>query len=339
MIIPPIRFHTTYRAMASLLSPAGNRAALSVLIYHRVIPEPDALLPDVVDAATFTQQVLALHTCFNVLPLAEAIERLIKHALPERAVCLTFDDGYADNLTVAAPILVKYGLPATCFIATDYLEGGRMFNDTVIEAVRRAAPITVSLDSLGLGQYDLSSAAKKLAAIDHLIAQVKYLPAAQRLERINQLTAVLTNEPLPTDLMLTGGQVQQLAAMGIEIGAHTASHPILTQLSLTEVRDDITRGRARLESLLNSQIKLFAYPNGKPNTDYTADHIQLIQDLGFIGAVSTAWGCAHSTTDHYQLPRFTPWAKQPERFIQQLLRNLLRRQTIPSLLTRSINHH
>ncbi len=333
MIIQPIRFHTTYRALASLLSPAGDRAALTIIIYHRVIPEPDALLPDVVDAAAFTQQVLALRTCFNILPLTEATERLIKHTLPERAACITFDDGYADNLTIAAPILVKYGSPATCFIATDYLNGGRMFNDTVIEAVRRAAPTTISLNALGLGQYDLSSAAKKLAVIDHLIAQVKYLPAAQRLERVNQLTTALTNESLPTDLMMTNSQVQELAATGIEIGAHTASHPILTQLSLNEARDDIIRGRMYLESLLNSRIQLFAYPNGKPNVDYTVDHVQLIQELGFIGAVSTAWGCAHSTTDHYQLPRFTPWAKQPERFIQQLLRNLLRRQTIPPLLT------
>ena len=98
--------------------------------------------------------LLAAH--FTVLPLSEAVERLARGALPARAVCVTFDDGYADNYAVAAPILPGMGSAATFFVAARYLDGGRMWNDTIIEAVRRATGPTLELSGLGLG--DLPSA-------------------------------------------------------------------------------------------------------------------------------------------------------------------------------------
>ena len=73
---------------------------------------------------------------FNVIPLEEGVAGIKSGKLPPRALSITFDDGYANNATVAAPILKRLGLHATFFIATGFLDGGRMFNDTVIEAVR-----------------------------------------------------------------------------------------------------------------------------------------------------------------------------------------------------------
>src|SRR6266498_549109 len=124
------------RSIFGALSPRGNRARLPVLILHRVNALHDPLFPAEPDAADFERKMRWIANWFNVLPCEEAIERLATGDLPERALCITFDDGYADNVTVALPILKRLGLHATFFIATGYLDGGSMFNDRIIHAVR-----------------------------------------------------------------------------------------------------------------------------------------------------------------------------------------------------------
>jgi peptidoglycan/xylan/chitin deacetylase (PgdA/CDA1 family) len=112
--------------------------SLSILIYHRVVPEPDPLLPDLVCSEEFDRQLGVLSRWFTVLPLSEAVARLQAGRLPARAACVTFDDGYADNYEVALPLLAARGISATFFVATSFLEGGRMWNDDVIDTARLA---------------------------------------------------------------------------------------------------------------------------------------------------------------------------------------------------------
>jgi hypothetical protein len=169
--------HPVYRFLADRLSPAGSKARLSILIYHRVLPETDPLFPDEATVETFDTQLALLKAVFNVLPLPEAVARLKAGTLPSRAACITFDDGYADNVTYALPILQEYGLHATFFIATAYLNGGRMFNDTVIESIRRCCLDRLELSNLGLGIHVLSSNAEKSQAIETILPRVKYLPS------------------------------------------------------------------------------------------------------------------------------------------------------------------
>jgi hypothetical protein len=71
-------------------------------------------------------------------------------------------------------------------------------------------------------------------------------------------------------------------------------------------------------------VRLFAYPNGKPGRDYSREHVDMVRELGFEAAVSTAWGVGHAASDPYQLPRFTPWDKTPGRFALRLLHNTFR---------------
>jgi peptidoglycan/xylan/chitin deacetylase (PgdA/CDA1 family) len=311
-----------FRLLAGLLSPAGLRARLSILIYHRVTTAPDPLFPLEATADRFDAQMAVLKRCFNVLPLAEAAARLKDGSLPARAACITFDDGYADNLTIAAPILVRHGLPATFFVATAYLDGGRMFNDTVIEAIRRARDSYLDLHDLGLGRHDVSSAQAKAAAIGHILPIVKYLPVAQREEMVAALAERVADQPLPDDLMMTSSQVRQLHEMGMEIGGHTHRHPILAGLSRHAVCQDVGEGRERLEAILGARVRLFAYPNGRPGKDYLPDQARWLQAMGFDAAVSTQAGVSTHASDPWQLPRFTPW--NPARFLPLLVDNLRR---------------
>lgn len=309
------------RLLGSLLSPAGARARLSILIYHRVLPEPDPLFPHEVDAVRFDAQMRLVAAHFNVLPLAEAVERLQSSALPARAACITFDDGYADNADIALPILQRQGLNATFFIATDYLDGGRMWNDDVIEAVRGAACSELDLSPLNLGRHAVSSDVEKRAAIDAIIDLIKYLPEQEREQQARNIAEV-TQVAMPTNLMMTTIQVRALHAAGMSIGGHTAHHPILARLKADEAKQEIARGKETLEGIVGEKLKLFAYPNGKPSQDYTHEHVAMVRELGFQAAVSTAWGAATRDNDIFQLPRFTPWDFSSRRFLLRMLNNL-----------------
>lgn len=309
-----------FRTLFNLASPAGPRAGLSILIFHRVLPEPDPLFPGEVDAARFDLLLSWLRDWFNVLPLAEAVARLQHGNLPVRAAAITFDDGYADNHDVALPILQRQGLSATFFIAVGFLDGGRMFNDTVIETVRRCGQPALDLTLLGLGRHAVGSLAEKRQAIPVLLNQIKYLPFAQRRETVDALAAI-AEVTLPDDLMMSRQQVKALHEAGMGIGAHTVHHPILARLEAKEAEQEIAGSREFLQALLSEPVSLFAYPNGKPENDYRREHVEIVRRLGFKAAVSTAWGVARGDSDVFQLPRFTPWERPRWRFGLGLLRN------------------
>jgi peptidoglycan/xylan/chitin deacetylase (PgdA/CDA1 family) len=123
--------------------------------------------------------------------------------------------------------------------------------------------------------------------------------------------------------MMTGEQVRSLRRAGMQIGAHTVSHPILAKLDANQAADEIGRSREVLEGLLGEKVGMFAYPNGKPGTDYLPDvHPRLVRELGFDAAVSTRWAAARRGEDAFQIPRFTPWDRGRTRFGLRLVKNL-----------------
>ena len=314
------------RPLLRLLSPGGTRGRLTTLIFHRVHAEPDALFPGEMHAGAFRDRVRWIRAWFNVLPLEEAAAALAKGTLPERALAISFDDGYADNFAVALPILREHGLPATFFVATGFLDGGRMWNDTVIEALRRTSRPSLDLSSLDLGLHALGSVDARRAAIDAILGKLKYLAPPLRQERVDAV-ASLAGVALPDDLMMTSAQVRGLAAAGMGIGGHTVTHPILARVDEKTARREIADGREALAAITGRPVRLFAYPNGKPVGDYAAEHVTIVRDLGFAAAVSTSPGAAHAGDSPFELPRFTPWDATPGRWGLRLARNLLAKPT------------
>jgi peptidoglycan/xylan/chitin deacetylase (PgdA/CDA1 family) len=309
--------------LTTVLSPGGDRGRLTIVMYHRVLERSDPLAPYTPDVEVFDCHMATLANGFNVLPLSEAMERLVKRSLPPRAACITFDDGYRDNFTIASPVMQRYGLPATIFVSTGFLDGGRMWNDSVIEAVRRASGTSIGAESLGLGIHSIATDTERSQAIHKLLDQLKYLPFAERLARVDQLCALI-GEQLPTDLMLSTPEVIAARQANIEIGAHTVNHPILTQIDDRHARSEMAESKAHLEGILKEKILLFAYPNGRPDRDYAMRHAQMAKEVGFKMAVSTASGAASSTSDLFQLPRYAPWDKLRSRLQLRLLQNIWR---------------
>jgi len=305
------------RALPVLVNPSRQQR-LAVLIYHRVVPSRDVMRPDEPTVAEFDWQMRFLRNNFHPLPLGEAIERLREGSLPPRSVCVTFDDGYSDNETLALPILRKYEIPATVFVSTGFLNGGRMWNDTVIESVRSIAGDTLDLRELGLPCFDFTREGKAEIATSILHA-IKHRDPQERLSLVQKIASSVGN--LPDDLMMNDSQVQALHREGVAIGAHTVTHPILGRVSREAALEEIRESKACLENLLQSEVDLFAYPNGRPGDDYTSEHRDIVEGLGFKAAVSTHWGVAVAESDPYQIPRFTPWDREELKFALRLLIN------------------
>jgi peptidoglycan/xylan/chitin deacetylase (PgdA/CDA1 family) len=309
-------------ALLHLCSPGGLRSRLSILMYHRVLPQPDPLFPGEGDVETFHVQIRNLAACFRIIPLLDAVRGLRQGKLPPRAACITFDDGYADNAEIALPILQKYGIPATFFVATGFLNGGRMWNDTVIELIRRAPGDMLDLAKVGLGQFEIGTMPKRRQALHFVLGKLKYLPLDSRRSRVEAMRALIP-VILPSNLMMTSEQISILHNAGMEIGGHTANHPILARMENDAARAEIADGKEMLEGIIRAPVRLFAYPNGKPGSDYLLDHVKMVKDLGFDAAVSTAHGAARMNSDVFQLPRFTPWDRGQLRFTLRMAQNML----------------
>lgn len=309
------------KSIASALSPGGQRGRLSILIFHRVLSQPDPLFPGEQDTRRFDEVLSWVARWFQVLPLDEAALRLGNGTLPPRAAAITFDDGYADNATNALPILQRHGMTATFFVATSFLDGGRMWNDSVVESVRNCPAKVLDLSDGGLGKHSLESYEQRRIALEALLSRIKYLEPPKRQEAVAFVQRCARGE-LPDDLMMTSSQVRQLHHAGMQIGAHTCSHPILASLADKEALDEIATSKSALESLLGEAIALFAYPNGKPGKDYLPKHAEMVRQAGFAAAVSTSYGVSSAITDRYQLPRFSPWDTGRFRYGVRMLSNL-----------------
>lgn len=306
------------------MSPGGPRGKLSILIFHRVLPAQDPLFPGEVDRARFGRICSWLREWFNVLPLEGAYERLVEGALPARALAITFDDGYRDNAEIAMPVLQSHGLTATFFVATGYLGDGCMWNDKIIEAVRHTRREHVDTGDLMAGDNErlsLSSIEARRAAIANLLRRAKYLAPTERARVADAAVRQLAVET-PRDLMMQASQVRDLRAGGMDVGAHTVSHPILARCERSQALTELRDSKTALEGLLQEPVCTLAYPNGVPGDDVSEREPLLAREAGYRLAVTTRWGYTTAASDPYMLPRFSPWDRGRWRYGLRLLRNL-----------------
>ena len=292
---------------------------LCIVNYHRILETSDPLQKSEPDVATFRWQMKLLADCFNVMPLADALAAMATGSLPPRAVCITFDDGYRSTHDLALPILSKFDLPATVFVTSGYVGEGNMWNDKILEAVRRMPTGALDLREIGLGMCEIRTMADRKRAVDTLTETAKYLPPHERV-KLTALLEELAGGKLAPDLMLTPETLRALTRHRIEIGAHTVSHPILTSLDVKSARYEIEECKLRLEAITGSPVRFFAYPNGKTGTDFDARHVAMVQAAGFSAAFSTTAGAATQANDRFQLPRSRPWDSTRLFYMLRLLR-------------------
>jgi peptidoglycan/xylan/chitin deacetylase (PgdA/CDA1 family) len=312
------------RASMTALSGLGG-ARLPILIFHRVLPRPDVLFPQEMHAERFDRLMRLVAGSMRSWTLGEGAQRLFTGCLPPRSVVITFDDGYADNESVALPILQRHGLKATFFVSTGFLGDGLMWNDAIIECIRRCRSDSIDLQAWGLGRPDLADQQQRRAVLEALLPRVKYQTLSERQVALEALHRSAGRPELPRDLMMSRDQVRHLCEAGMEVGAHTVHHPILQQEPDAIAQRELEEGRAHLQAITGTDVDVLAYPNGKPGDDYRGRHVAMAHQAGFRFAVSTSAGVAHAGSDPLQLPRFTPWDQSPARWMARLVLSM--RQT------------
>jgi peptidoglycan/xylan/chitin deacetylase (PgdA/CDA1 family) len=267
----------------------------------------------------FERDIDVIERVFAVLPLEEAVRRMVERTLPARAACLTFDDGYANNHTLAASVLEVRGVPATFFIAGGAVDDGVMWNDLVIEAIARSGSSIV----VGGAAGQRSTVGDGSAAVAGILNELKYRALEERRAAAERIYRDHVGEELPR-LMMTREMVADLARRGFDVGGHTMTHPILKIMPSDRARAEIIDCATWIEQVTGRRPKTFAYPNGRPGTDFDASHAAMVAEAGFALAVSTAWSVARRGTDVYSVPRVGPWWRHHRTLPGGLLRLYLR---------------
>jgi peptidoglycan/xylan/chitin deacetylase (PgdA/CDA1 family) len=284
----------------------GGKPRLQILVYHRVLPDEDPFAMSAVTCASFARQMALLRSRFHPLSLSEAADRLEAGDLRPGSVCVTFDDGYADNCRHAWPILRKYGIPATIYLATGLIGTGVVsWYDGVLALMRSSRTERLDYEPAGLRDVPIAQAGLRAAAAFKLLEWLKRFPPAERDAHIAALTLVL-GQADAEKAMLDWDQVRSMHVGGISFGAHTVTHPILSLIGAREAEAEIAASRDAIQERLQAPVRHFAYPNGK-REDYNSGTVEILGRLGFRTAVTTEQGVNDADTDRLQWKRRQPW--------------------------------
>lgn len=299
----------------------GSDGQLLILQFHKIPHDIDPLLPDEIFGAEFDRAMEAYSKWFNFLPLDDAVVRLKTKGLPKRAAAITFDDGYADWFDHTVPVLERLSIPATFFITTEQLENGLPLWHERIARALKTAPLDKLPGDFDWGLSAIGSTELLLGRAIRIVQErLKYLDLESREKRVEQLESLA--QKLEPFRQFTAADVISLRQRGFQIGAHSVRHPILCKCTLADAQKEIFGSKEALESILREPVKMFAYPNGLPGVDFLPDHSKLVRDAGFDLALSTAKGIARPSSDIFQLPRYTPWARSRWRSAFQLIKNM-----------------
>ena len=307
---------------AALLSRRIRRERCSViLMYHRVAPagiDPWRLL---VTPEHFAEHLEVLRRTTTPLPLRRLVAEYASGRLPERAVAITFDDGYVDNLTVAMPLLAAADIPATVYVATGNTGTAREF---WWDALTRALLLPTVLPSDlaitlagkrhhwrlggatagGWGTVNAGGISRKRAEFHTQVwEQVRPLSAAERDDAITYLEEWSGSKipPRQSHRVMTADELLAIEVGGlIDIGAHTVTHPLLPSLSVEEQRHEMATSCADLERLLGHRVRSFSYPFGGADERTTA----LARSLEFESATAIHQETVWRGSDVFRLPRF-----------------------------------
>lgn len=247
-----------------------QRSSLLVLNYHGVLAQPRAdsgSYGNDVDAESFRSQLRWLKRHLIATDL-EGLGRYFKGEWGERKppVLITFDDGYRNNLTVAAPILREEGMPAIFFVATGYLNTGRvLWNDEVTIRVQHWPEPEIDMPSGGRSTVPDDAVARRAFSkkVNEGCKRVTEEARGGYLEFLRSKTpsVELMDDP-EARMFMQWDEARKLAGMGFEIGSHTVEHPILSTISRERLAAELRESKAAIERELQRPCAAIAYPNG-----------------------------------------------------------------------------
>lgn len=303
-----------------------------ILLYHRVADLSCDPHGQCVSGKHFEEQLLVLTSEARIVPISKLLSTVESDSFFEPLVAITFDDGYADNLHNAKPLLERYDAPATVFVASDHvgldrelwwdnlerllLQSGTLPNDLHLTIAGEACHW--SLDDFAhytedacrryrswtISQHDVPTTRHKLYL--DLLRLLRPLSGDDKRRILDELASwsSLGRIARASHRVLTEAELVDLDhANLVEVGAHTRTHPVLAALTPKEQQEEIEGSATRLEEILGRPVKAFAYPYGWPG-EYSATTIELVRNAGFSYACCAFPGEISRRTDRLELPRF-----------------------------------
>jgi peptidoglycan/xylan/chitin deacetylase (PgdA/CDA1 family) len=321
------RLRNKVRRTASQLKNQIFPGAL-ILMYHRVAEADSDPWSLCVTPKNFAEHLEVLRKYGYPLHLQQLIKRLGNRQPVHRSIVVTFDDGYADNLYNAKPLLEKYNIPATVFVTTSGLEQNQEFWWDKLDRLLLQPRTLPSLLELNINarsyQWELGEATHYSEAYFQLNSHWKMekeedtnprhtlyrslykelhlLPIYEREKLLDEIRIWANAEQFAssTHRSLSKDEMLELESGGlIKVGAHTVTHPFLAQLPIAEQGVEIQQSKDDLEEILGHPVTSFSYPNGS----YTRETISLVREVGFNCACCSIAGRIESNSNNFLLPR------------------------------------
>ena len=293
-----------------------------ILKYHRMRPAGREVLSNQaggefsagIGARQFEAHLRLITRWFKPIPMAEmgwAVAQ--KKALPDKAVALTFDDGYRDNYEVAYPLLKRYGVPASFFVCPGLIDSHQGFWwDEIYALVEKTTARELDFEKLiqasGLPSYrkdgalSLLTGHQKISAGESLVALGKKMSPPMLtifLEQLNEALGGPGNSNLRKRTLMDWDEIREMHRDGMEIGSHTMTHPMLTLVSESVMRTELSDARDRLCEMLGAVPEGFVYPSGA----FSATARNIVREAGHIYACTSQSGFIGETADQHLLPR------------------------------------
>lgn len=281
---------------------------LSILTYHRIGHPSDSPLcdADIFDSTPerFRQELAFLKSHFQVLSLAELRSHLLQTGrLPRRAALITFDDGYKDNLTVAAPLLREFGLPASFFIATDFIAERRMFWWDAVSFILGQCKKPI-IDLAPFGPLPLQSAREQILLQIKAAHGLDIEGLLQGLAKAAEVDFSREIETAEADrIIMTWDEIRTLSKMGMEIQSHTRGHRVLQTVPTDELDNELQGSKSILEGITGEEVFALAFPVGRTLSGFP--HVRTaIQRAGYDLAFSNCSGVNRQNTfDRFEIRR------------------------------------
>jgi peptidoglycan/xylan/chitin deacetylase (PgdA/CDA1 family)/CelD/BcsL family acetyltransferase involved in cellulose biosynthesis len=289
-----------------------------ILCYHRVNDQRDPFFP-AMSTELFEREMRFVARHYTVVSLTDLLDHL-EGGSTKPVLAITIDDGYQDNYQNALPILRRYGLPATIFLATGSLDSREpLWFEQLAQALKTSPREFIDLEIEIPQRFGMRTQAERLESNHRIYRLLRGLPDSERrhsLEQILQQLAVMGGEERK-DKMLTWDQVRLMKAQGIDFGGHTVTHPFLSKVTREQVAWEVSSCKRRIEEELQAPVSCFAYPSGHEE-DIGTWSKELLHSAGYRAAVTSIWGMNYRSTDLMELRRGQPWEENPAVFAYKM---------------------
>jgi peptidoglycan/xylan/chitin deacetylase (PgdA/CDA1 family) len=286
-----------------------------VLGYHRIVDKPQDPFSISVNPTFFAQHLEILHRYANPICLQDIVRALEEENIPDRAVAITFDDGYADSLYAAKPLLEQYEIPATVFIVTgnpgiefwwDKLERIILSPEILPEQLC----LTIDSKEYEWNLLDVEKDYKKnntygirqnfLLSVYNCLKPLYFEAQTESLEKISRWTGEASDHDSNTRALSADEIIELAKGDLVEVGAHTVTHSVLDKLSKKEQQQEIQQSKFQLEKLLGKKVHSFSYPHGS----ISEDTLNIVRNSDFICACASFNDVVWRGSDLFKLPRF-----------------------------------